>query len=320
MASAPATGILQEITHAIGNTPLVRLNRVTEGCVAQVVAKIENMNPLWSVKDRIGRAMIDTAEKEGKITKDTVVVEPTSGNTGIALAYVCAARGYKLKICMPDSMSMERRRLLKILGAELILTPGSEGMMGAINKATELVDENENHFMPQQFSNPANPQIHRDTTAEEIWRDTEGQVDIFVAGVGTGGTITGVSEVLKERKPELVSVAVEPETSPVISQQKNKETLKPGKHTIQGIGAGFIPGVLNVDIIDEVYQVKDEDAVTMARRLAAEEGLFCGISCGAAVSAAVTIGKRPENEGKMIVVVLPDLGERYLSTTLYPAE
>lgn len=318
MATAQTTGILDEITQAIGSTPLVRLNRVTEGCVATVVAKVENMNPLWSVKDRIGRAMIDAAEKAGKINKDTVVVEPTSGNTGIALAYVCAARGYKLKICMPDSMSVERRRLLKILGAELILTPGSEGMPGAIRKATEMAEENENHFMPQQFNNPANPQIHRETTAQEIWRDSDGQIDIFVSGVGTGGTITGVSEAIKQLKPEMVSIAVEPETSPVITQRKNDQDLQPGKHTIQGIGAGFIPGVLNVDIIDEVYQVKDEDAVTMARRLAKEEGLFCGISCGAAASAAIEVAKRPENKGKMIVVVLPDLGERYLSTNLFP--
>ncbi len=320
MATVPTTGILDEITQAIGNTPLVRLNRVTEGCVATVVAKVENMNPLWSVKDRIGRAMIDAAEKEGKINQDTVVIEPTSGNTGIALAYVCAARGYKLKICMPDSMSVERRRLLKILGAELILTPGAEGMPGAIRKATELAEANDNYFMPQQFNNPANPQIHRETTAQEIWRDTDGQIDILVSGVGTGGTITGISEAIKQLKPELISIAVEPETSPVITQRKNNEELKPGKHTIQGIGAGFIPGVLNVDIIDEVYQVKDENAVAMTRRLAVEEGLFCGISCGAATSAAVEIAKHPENKDKMIVVILPDLGERYLSTNLFPTE
>jgi cysteine synthase A len=320
MATAQTTGILDEITQAIGSTPLVRLNRVTDGCVATVVAKVENMNPLWSVKDRIGRAMIDAAEKEGKINQDTVVVEPTSGNTGIALAYVCAARGYKIKICMPDSMSMERRRLLKILGAELILTPGAEGMPGAIRKATELAEQNDNYFMPQQFNNPANPQVHRETTAQEIWRDSDGRIDILVSGVGTGGTITGVSEAIKKLKPEMVSVAVEPVTSPVITQRKNNQELKPGKHTIQGIGAGFIPDVLNVDIIDEVFQVKDEDAVTMARRLAKEEGLFCGISCGAAASAAIEIARRPENKDKMIVVVLPDLGERYLSTTLFPAE
>jgi cysteine synthase A len=310
-------GILDEITQCIGNTPLVRLRRVTEGCAADVIAKVENMNPLWSVKDRIGRAMIDAAEKAGKINSNTVVIEPTSGNTGIALAYVCAARGYKMKVTMPDSMSIERRKLIAALGAEVILTPGAEGMPGAIRKATELVQENENYFMPQQFSNPANPEIHRTTTAEEIWRDTDGQIDILVAGVGTGGTITGCSEALKAKKPGLISIAVEPVTSPVISQRKRGEDLKPGKHTIQGIGAGFIPDVLNVDIIDEVIQVKDEDCVQMARDLATKEGLFCGISCGAAATAAITVARRPENAGKMIVVILPDLGERYLSTSLY---
>ena len=319
MSTATSRGIHDEITQCIGNTPLVRLNRVTEGCVATVVAKVENMNPLWSVKDRIGRAMIDAAERDGKIKPDTVIVEPTSGNTGIALAYVCAARGYKLKIILPDSMSIERRRLLVALGAEVILTPGSEGMPGAIRKATEMAESGDNYFMPQQFNNPANPEIHRKTTAEEIWRDTEGAVDILVAGVGTGGTITGCGEVLKERKPGFQAIAVEPVTSPVITQRKSGEELKPGKHTIQGIGAGFIPGVLNVDIIDEVYKVADKDCVQMARDLSTKEGLFCGISCGAAAHAAIEIGKRPENAGKMIVVILPDLGERYLSTTLYPS-
>ncbi len=318
MSTAITRGIHEEITQCIGNTPLVRLRRVTQGCVADVVAKVENMNPLWSVKDRIGRAMIDAAEAEGKINQDTTVIEPTSGNTGIALAYVCAARGYKMKVTMPDSMSVERRRLLAALGAELILTPGAEGMPGAIRKATELAQSNENYFMPQQFKNPANPEIHRKTTAEEIWRDTEGQIDILVAGVGTGGTITGCSEVLKSRKPELVSIAVEPITSPVITQRRAGQDLQPGKHSIQGIGAGFIPDVLNVDIIDEVITVKDEDAVQMARDLATMEGLFCGISCGAAATAALTVARRPENKGKMIVVMLPDLGERYLSTSLFP--
>ncbi len=320
MSTTTASGIHEDITHCIGNTPLVKLRRVTDGCVATVVGKVENMNPLWSVKDRIGRAMIDAAEREGLIQQDTVIVEATSGNTGIALAYVCAARGYQLKVCMPESMSIERRRLLKALGAEVILTPASEGMPGAVRKATEIVESGDNYYMPQQFKNPANPQIHRETTAEEIWRDTDGQIDIFVAGVGTGGTITGVSEVLKKRKPEMITVAVEPAGSPVISQRKAGQDLQPGKHTIQGIGAGFIPDVLNVDIIDEVFTVQDEDCVQMARRLAKQEGLFCGISCGAAAHAAVEIAKRPENAGKLIVAILPDLGERYLSTSLYQTE
>jgi cysteine synthase A len=297
---------------------LVKLRRVTQGCVATVVAKVENMNPLWSVKDRIGRAMIDAAERDGLINPDTTIIEPTSGNTGIALAYVCAARGYQLKIAMPESMSIERRRLVQALGAEVILTPASEGMPGAIRTATELSESGGNYFMPQQFKNPANPEIHRKTTAEEIWRDTDGKVDILVSGVGTGGTITGCSEVLKKYNPELKSIAVEPANSPVITQKRNGKDLQPGKHTIQGIGAGFIPDVLNVDIIDEVFQVQDEDCVSMTRALSTQEGLFCGISCGAAAHAAVEIAKRPENEGKLIVVVLPDLGERYLSTNLYP--
>lgn len=320
MSTATTGRIYDEITHCIGNTPLVRLRRVTEGCVATVLAKVENMNPLWSVKDRIGRAMIDAAERDGKINSDTVVIEPTSGNTGIALAYVCAARGYKLKVCMPESMSIERRRLLMALGAEIVLTPAGEGMPGAVRKATEICESAENYFMPQQFENAANPEIHRQTTAQEIWRDTDGQIDILVAGVGTGGTITGCSEVLKEKNPDLKSIAVEPANSPVITQRKNGEDLKPGKHTIQGIGAGFIPGVLNVNIIDEVVQVRDEDCVQMTRKLSTQEGLFCGISCGAAAHAAIEVAKRPENEGKVIVVVLPDLGERYLSTSLFPTE
>ncbi len=318
MATATTSGIHEEITECIGNTPLIKLRRVTEGCVATVLGKMENMNPLWSVKDRIGRAMIDAAERDGMIRDDTVIIEPTSGNTGIALAYVCAARGYKLMVTMPESMTLERRRLLKALGADIVLTPAAEGMPGAVRKAEELVAANANYFMPQQFKNPANPEIHRKTTAEEIWRDTDGKVDIFVGGVGTGGTITGVAEVIKQRNPKFKAIAVEPANSPVITQRKAGQDLQPGKHTIQGIGAGFIPDVLNVDIIDEVVQVKDEDAAETARRLATMEGCFCGISCGAACWAALQVAKRPENKGKLIVVVLPDLGERYLSTTLFP--
>lgn len=310
--------IHENITECIGNTPLVKLRRVVDGCVATVVGKVENMNPLWSVKDRIGRAMIDAAERDGHIKPDTTIIEPTSGNTGIALAYVCAARGYKLMVTMPESMSVERRRLLKALGAELILTPAAEGMPGAVRKAEQLAKENPKFFMPQQFKNPANPEIHRKTTAEEIWRDTDGKIDIFVSGVGTGGTITGVSEVIKARKPSLHVVAVEPANSPVLTQKRAGQEIKPGKHTIQGIGAGFIPDALNINVIDEVVQVKDEDAGATARKLATMEGLFCGISCGAAAWAALEVAKRPENAGKLIVVILPDLGERYLSTALYP--
>jgi cysteine synthase A len=319
MATATKTAIRDEITQCVGNTPLVALRRVADGCVATVAAKLENLNPLWSVKDRIGRSMIDAAERDGLIKDDTIIIEPTSGNTGIALAFVCAARGYKLRVTMPESMTLERRRMLKALGAEIVLTPAAEGMPGAVRKAEELVAENpKRHFMPQQFNNPANPEIHRKTTAEEIWRDTGGQVDIFVSGVGTGGTITGVAEVLKKRKPGFQAIAVEPANSPVITQKKAGQNLQPGKHTIQGIGAGFIPKVLNVDIIDEVVQVKDEDAAETARRLARLEGMMCGISSGAAAWAALQVAKRPENEGKLIVVVLPDIGERYLSTALYP--
>ncbi len=318
MATAAENKIYDEITQCIGGTPLVKLRRITKGCEATVVAKLENMNPLWSVKDRIGRAMIDAAERDGKIGADTVIIEPTSGNTGIALAYVCAARGYRLVVTMPESMSIERRRLLKALGAEIVLTPAAEGMPGAVRKATELAESNPNYFMPQQFKNPANPEIHRKTTAEEIWRDTDGKIDIFVAGVGTGGTITGVSEVIKSRKPEMKSYAVEPANSPVISQRKQGQELKPGKHGIQGIGAGFIPDVLNIDVVDATVPVQDEDAMATARRLATEEGIFCGISSGAACWAALHLARQPENAGKLIVVVLPDLGERYLSTQLYP--
>ncbi|HEX4130862.1 MAG TPA: cysteine synthase A [Pirellulales bacterium] len=318
MATATVPGIHEDVTQCIGNTPLVKLRRITQGCQATVLGKIESANPLWSVKDRIARAMIDAAERDGKIKKDTVIIEPTSGNTGIGLAFVCAARGYKLAVTMPESMSLERRRLLKAMGADLILTPAAEGMPGAVRKAEELVAQNKNYFMPQQFKNPANPEIHRQTTAEEIWRDTDGQVDILVSGVGTGGTITGIAEVIKKRKPGFKAIAVEPTNSPVITQKKKGEPLKPGRHTIQGIGAGFIPDVLNVDLIDEVIQVTDDDAMETARNLAKMEGLMCGISCGAAAWAAVQVAKRPENAGKMIVVILPDIGERYLSTKLFP--
>ena len=318
MATAPTTGILDDITQAIGETPLVKLRRITTGCVATVAGKVENLNPLWSVKDRIARAMVEAAEKAGKIKHDTVLIEPTSGNTGIGLAFVCAARGYKLVVTMPESMSIERRRMLKALGADLVLTPAAEGMPGAVRKAEELLAQNKNYFMPQQFKNPANPEVHRRTTAEEIWRDTDGAVDIFIAGVGTGGTITGVGEVLKSRKPGVQIIAVEPANSPVIAQRRAGQPLRPGKHTIQGIGAGFIPDVLNVDIIDEVVSVSDDDAMETARSLAKLEGLMCGISCGAAAWAALQVAKRPANAGKLIVVVLPDIGERYLSTKLYP--
>lgn len=317
MATATFKGIRDEITHCIGNTPLVRLRRMVEGCVATVAAKMENLNPLWSVKDRIARSMIDAAERDGLIKDDTIIIEPTSGNTGIGLAYVCAARGYKLQVTMPESMSIERRRMLKALGAELILTPAAEGMPGAVRKAEEIVASSSRYFMPQQFKNPANPEVHRKTTAEEIWRDTEGQIDVLVSGVGTGGTITGVSEVIKSRK-KLYSVAVEPANSPVITQRRAGLPLKPGKHMIQGIGAGFIPDVLNLDVIDEVIQVTEEDAIETARRLARLEGLMCGISSGAAAWAALQVARRPEFAGQLIVVVLPDLGERYLSMPVFP--
>jgi cysteine synthase A len=303
--------IYADITKTVGNTPLVRLNHITAGAKAQIAAKLEARNPVGSVKDRIGVAMIDDAEKKGLINKDTVIIEPTSGNTGIALAFVCAARGYRLTLTMPETMSMERRQLLAIFGAELVLTPGVEGMTGAIKKAEELVAKNPNYFMPQQFKNPANPKIHRKTTAEEIWRDTDGKVDILVAGVGTGGTITGVADVIKKRKPGFKAIAVEPANSPVLSGGK------PSPHKIQGIGAGFVPDVLRLDLVDEIIKVKDEDAGEMTRRLAREEGILAGISSGAATWAALEVAKRPENAGKLIVVIIPDTGERYLSTWLF---
>lgn len=295
----------------VGNTPMVRLNRISKGLKAEIVGKLEFFNPLGSVKDRIGVSMIESAEREGKIRSDTLIVEPTSGNTGIALALVCAVRGYRLCLTMPDTMSMERRKLLTHLGAELVLTPGIEGMKGAIAKAEEILTSTANAYMPDQFSNPANPQIHRETTAEEIWADTAGRVDILVAGVGTGGTITGISEVIKTRKPSFKAIAVEPMDSPVLSGGK------PGTHKIQGIGAGFIPSVLNLDIIDEVITVTNEDAFETARRLAKEEGILCGISSGAAVWAALEVGKRLESIGKQIIVPLPSTGERYITTDLF---
>jgi len=304
--------IYDDITKTIGNTPLVRLNRVTEGLDATVVAKVEYFNPLGSVKDRIGVSMIEAAEKAGHIKDDTIILEPTSGNTGIALAFVCASRGYRLVLVMPETMSIERRKLLKALGAELVLTPGPLGMKGAVAKAEEMLAEDPRYYyIPQQFRNPANPEIHRKTTAEEIWRDTDGKVDILVAGVGTGGTITGVADVIKSRKPGFKAIAVEPAASPVLGGGK------PGPHKIQGIGAGFVPDVLRLDLVDEIVPVTNEDAFATARRLAKEEGLVVGISCGAAAWAALSVAARPENRGKLIVVILPDTGERYLSTELF---
>jgi len=303
--------IANNVTELVGNTPLVKLNRITAGCGATVVAKLEFFNPGHSVKDRIAVAMLDAAVAAGKIGPDTIILEPTSGNTGIGLAMVCAARGIKSAFVMPETMSRERKLLLKAYGADLILTPGPEGMGGAIKKAEELAAADARYFIPQQFENPANPAIHRSTTAEEIWRDTDGQVDIFVSGVGTGGTVTGVGEVLKERKPGVRIVAVEPDASPVLSGGTK------GPHPIQGIGAGFVPSVLNTAIYDEVIRVKNDDAFAIARRMATEEGLLVGISSGAATSAALELARRPENAGKLIVVVIPSFGERYLSTALY---
>lgn len=304
--------IANDITELIGNTPLVRLNKVTEGCVAEVVAKLEFYNPMSSVKDRIGLAMIEAAEKAGKLKKGkTIILEPTSGNTGIALAFVAAVKGYKITLTMPETMSLERRALLKALGANLVLTPGPEGMRGAIKKANELAESDSNYFIPQQFQNPANPEVHRKTTAEEIWNDTNGKVDFLISGIGTGGTITGVSEVIKKRKPSFKAVAVEPKGSPVLSGGA------PGPHKIQGIGAGFVPDILNTKIIDEIIQVDNDEAMAHAKRLMREEGIVVGISSGAALAAALQVARRPENKGKMIVVILPDTGERYLSTDLF---
>jgi cysteine synthase A len=303
--------IAEDVTQLVGNTPLVRLRRVTEGAVADVVAKLEYFNPGGSVKDRIGVAMLDAAEEAGLLKPDTIILEPTSGNTGIALAMVAAARGYKLVLTMPDTMSIERRVLLRAYGAELVLTPGKDGMPGAIAKAEELAKSDQRYFVPQQFENPANPAIHRATTAEEVWKQTDGKVDIFIAGVGTGGTITGVAQVLKERKPDAKFIAVEPAASPVLSGGQK------GPHPIQGIGAGFVPPVYDEDVVDEIIQVGNEEALELARRLAVEEGLLVGISSGAAVVAALQVARRPENKGKLVVVVLPSSGERYLSTVLF---
>ncbi len=308
--------IYNDIVETVGRTPLVKLNRVTEGIEATIALKCEFFNPLGSVKDRIGMAMIAAAEAEGKLNPETVIVEPTSGNTGIALAFVAAAKGYKLILTMPETMSLERRTLLAMLGADLVLTPGPAGMKGAIAKAEEIINETPNSWMPQQFNNPANPIIHRKTTAEELWNDTDGAIDILVAAVGTGGTITGVSEVIKPRKPSFKAIAVEPADSPVISQTLAGEPLKPGPHKIQGTGAGFVPNNLHLNVVDEVVKVSNEEAFIMGRRLAKEEGILAGISSGANVFAAIEIAKRPENKGKLIVTVGCSTGERYLSTPL----
>jgi cysteine synthase A len=312
--------ITENITELVGNTPLVRLHRVTEGAGADVLAKLEYFNPGGSVKDRIGVAMLDAAEEAGLIKPDTIILEPTSGNTGIALAMVAAARGYKLVLTMPDTMSNERRILLRAYGAELVLTPGKEGMPGAIAKAEELAKSDQRYFIPQQFENPANPAIHRATTAEEIWADTGGNVDILVSGVGTGGSITGIAEVIKQRKPSFKAIAVEPVTSPVITQTLKHEQIRPGRHKIQGIGAGFVPQNLHTKIVDEVIQITDEEAFEWARRLHKEEGIFGGISSGGNMAAAAKVAARPENKGKVIVTIMCSIGERYLSTPLFEEE
>lgn len=320
MPLKPHGRIYNDITETIGGTPLVRINRIIPQSGAVVAAKCEFFNPLSSVKDRIGVAMIEAGEKAGKIKADTVIIEPTSGNTGIALAFVAAAKGYKLILTMPESMSLERRKLLKALGAELVLTPAADGMKGAIAKANEILANTPNGFIPQQFENPSNPEIHKKTTAEEIWADTDGKVDYLVAGIGTGGTLTGVAEVIKPRRPSFKAVAVEPVASPVITQTRNGEQVKPGRHKIQGIGAGFVPANLHMDCVDEVIQVTDDEAIEWARKAHKQEGLFCGISSGGALAAAAKLAARPENKGKLIVVILPSIGERYLSTPLFEQE
>lgn len=308
--------IYSNIIGTTGNTPLVRVNKLC-GSSATVLAKMESRNPMASVKDRIGLSMIEAAERQGKVNDKTIIIEPTSGNTGIALAFICAVKGYRLILTMPESMSLERRKVLKALGAQVVLTPAEEGMRGAIDKAMEICESEKNTFVPQQFENPANPEIHRRTTSEEIWKDTDGKVDILISGVGTGGTITGISEVIKSRKPDFKAIAVEPLQSPVLTQTLAGEEIKPGPHTIQGIGAGFVPKILNLDIIDEVVTIDSDEAINWARRAASKEGLFVGLSSGAALRAAEIIASRPENRGKVIVVIIPSFGERYLSSVLF---